>query len=524
MKKLFFLFLMIPFFGKSQAIINSWILNANGKKATYYAQTGTAQSPVYTYTVSSDSADILKLCYTNDSVWIRCQGLTTDMDKYFNPGYCYAQNYVDRFPRNPVVASTKTISPKVGAIGLLLNGVPIYGLSNANSWNGSANSNNGSGVWNVEVGKSEGFVLDTAFGAHPQQQGAYHSHTTPYRLYKNVATTIHSPLVGFAFDGYPVYGPYGYSVATNASSAVARMKSGYSLRNITTRTMLPYNITASQAGPAVSTTYPIGTYCEDYEWLASNGGDLDKYNGRFCVTPEYPSGTYAYFVTIDAAGKAAFPYYIGIEYYGSPDTKNFPIGMGGNGLSIPVTASSCLYPTTLPILLKDFYGTVETASNKINWITTNEINTSYYFIERSADGNDFKAIGKLDAKGNLSSTIRYQFIDESPLQLGFYRLLSVDKDGTTTSSKTISLARKDISEIKIYPTIAKDIITVVSPNISFKGNVKVYNLLGVEMLKTSVNIESGATKSINISQLSKGIYFVLVEGNGVREVVKIVKE
>jgi hypothetical protein len=114
------------------------------------------------------------------------------------------------------------------------------------------------------------------------------------------------------------------------------MKSGYSLRNITTRTTLPYNVslTAANYGPAVSTTYPIGTYCEDYEWLASNNGDLDKYNGRFCVTPEYPLGTYAYFVTIDATETPQFPYYIGIQYYGVPSSQT--------AVSIPTTADvSC---------------------------------------------------------------------------------------------------------------------------------------------------------------------------------------
>ena len=117
------------------------------------------------------------------------------------------------------------------------------------------------------------------------------------------------------------------------------------MHNITTRTTLPYNVTASQTGPPVNATYPIGTYCEDYEWLASNNGDLDKYNGRTCVTPEYPAGTYAYFVTIDAAGASAFPHIIGIEYYGAPVTANFPNTNTGNGLTLPNTATTCLTPT-----------------------------------------------------------------------------------------------------------------------------------------------------------------------------------
>jgi hypothetical protein len=271
------------------------------------------------------------------------------MGKFLNPGTCVAQEYIYRFPRNPVPATTKIVASKVGAIGMLRNGIPIYGLSNANSWNGSSNSNMGNRVWWVEVYKSEGKVLDTAFGAHPQQQGAYHTHATPLRLYKDVPTSQHSPLIGYAFDGYPVYGPYGYSQPMNSNSSVARMKTGYSLRNISTRTTLPDGSTASQTGPAVSTTYPLGTYCEDYEWLASNNGDLDAYNGRNCVTPEYPGGTYAYFVTIDANGTPQYPYIIGPYFYGQPDMKNMPQGPVPTGISFPTNPLNCLNPITTAV-------------------------------------------------------------------------------------------------------------------------------------------------------------------------------
>jgi hypothetical protein len=336
----------------AQAIITKWQFNKNGAKASYWENTavGMMAAPQFVLRTSPDSADVLRVCYTNDFVWVRCHGLTQNMGQYLNPGQCLAQNYTFRLPRNPTVPTTKTTASLVGAIGVLLNGVPIYGLSNANSWNGTTNTNmGGRGVWWVEVYKSEGFVLDTAFGAHPQQQGAYHTHATPFRLYRSTPTTQHSPLIGFAFDGYPVYGPYGYSSAMNANSAITRMKSGFSLRNITVRTTLSNGsaLSAAQQGPAVSTQYPIGTYTEDYEWLASNGGDLDRYNGRFCVTPDYPNGIYAYFTTIDAAGKPAFPYIIGPQYYGAPDTQNFGNPMSGSTTTIPSTVTNCLLPNTV---------------------------------------------------------------------------------------------------------------------------------------------------------------------------------
>jgi hypothetical protein len=357
MRKIVLLMLMLPLLGKSQAIINSWIMNVNGQKASYWSPSGNPPNTTYSYVPTNDSASVLKVCYRTDSVWIYCHGMIYNMGQYGNPGACSSKVYIYRFPRNPVVPTGKTVASKTGAIGCLVNGIPMYGLGDSKSWNGSTNTNmGGGGIWNVEVYKGEGVSLDTSLSGHPQQQGAYHSHAKPRRLYQGTPITQHSPIVGYAFDGNPVYGPYGYSTPTNTASAIARMKSGYSLRSITTRTVLPYGvaISASQYGPPVNATYPIGTYCEDYEWLASNGGDLDKYNGRFCITPEYPTGTYAYFATIDATSTPQFPYYIGIEYYGAPD----PVCNGSGtstGLKFPTTGSpSCILPMNLDEIKKEF--------------------------------------------------------------------------------------------------------------------------------------------------------------------------
>ena len=331
-------------------ILSTWILNQNGQMASqYYDNAAMGQPPSIVFLQNTDSADALRVCYDASTVWVRSHGMTANMGPWLNPGAATAQGYAHKFPRNPTVPTVKVASPTGGEIGMLVNGVPIYGLTNANSWTGTTNGfpqQGGQGIWNVEVGLAEGLVLDTVLGAHPQQQGAYHSHTTPYRLYKNLPPTQHSPIVGWSFDGYPVYGPYGYADPMSNTSSIIRMSTGYSLRNITERTTLPNGNTASQAGPAVSTQYPLGTYVEDYEWLATNGGTLDQYNGRICVTPEFPQGTYAYFVTMDAAGAAEFPYYIGLQYYGQPLTENFPQGPNGNGLSIPATGLTCLEAAT----------------------------------------------------------------------------------------------------------------------------------------------------------------------------------
>jgi len=85
-------------------------------------------------------------------------------------------------------------------------------------------------------------------------------------------------------------------------------------------------------GPAVSAQFPLGYFVEDYEYVTGSG-DLDAFNGRTAVTPEYPNGTYAYWVTIDQNGAPAYPYTIGPWFYGMSD----PVNMNG-GATVPAGA------------------------------------------------------------------------------------------------------------------------------------------------------------------------------------------
>ena len=124
----------------------------------------------------------------------------------------------------------------------------------------------------------------------------------------------HSPIIGWAYDGNPIYGPYGYS--SISGGIVKQMTSGYEIKN---------NFISRP-------DYPSGSFVEDYYF--TNNGDLDEHNGRFCVTPEFPNGVYAYFCTIDVGlpqnnepflnyKKPQFPYVIGNTYKSSPIEFNF---------------------------------------------------------------------------------------------------------------------------------------------------------------------------------------------------------
>ncbi len=100
------------------------------------------------------------------------------------------------------------------------------------------------------------------------------------------------------------------------------MKSSYNKRNINTRTQYADG-TIVTPGPAVNATYPIGYFREDYEYIPTVNSDyLDEHNGRFCVTPEYPSGIYCYFATVDQNWNSAYPYVVGPTFYGVKSAAN----------------------------------------------------------------------------------------------------------------------------------------------------------------------------------------------------------
>jgi hypothetical protein len=118
--------------------------------------------------------------------------------------------------------------------------------------------------------------------------------------FSDTGTSV-SNIIGWAYDGNPIYGSYGYSNSEDRNSAPKLLTSGYTLNTS--------NIIDRPAGISA------GFFVEDYVY--TNSGDLDEYNGRFGKTPEFPNGTYAYFAPLEVSTfEPQFPYFIG-NYYRS---------------------------------------------------------------------------------------------------------------------------------------------------------------------------------------------------------------
>ena len=195
-------------------------------------------------------------------------------------------------------------------------------------------------------------------------------------------TKVHSPIIGFAYDGNPIYGPFGHQNPLDPQSAIVRMTSSYSLNN------------NRPQGPAL-TDYPLGTFVNDYRYNHKSGS-LDENNGRFCITPDYPEGTYAYFLTIDSNQVPQFPYFIGENFYSLPVDSNYNSNISQS--EIP-KKSKRLFVPNIP---RNGDGVIariaEVKSGTVDSVLVSEssnnfsINSKIYFDNSGTEGKEADAI------------------------------------------------------------------------------------------------------------------------------------
>ena len=202
-----------------------------------------------------------------------------------NPNTISEQSHDIILPGDPEPAPTITYihegqeTPKV--FGITLDGVLIE-PGTAEVWMGDRASG-----WNYEaLGGAVPLGLDTNYG-HVQPTGLYHYHGIPTGLMQRLGAKpdAHSPMIGWAADGFPIYALNGFSDPKDAESKIVELTSSYRLRKGT-----------RPPQPEAPGGKFDGAFVQDYEYIADLG-DLDECNGRFCVTPEFPDGTYAYFMT-----------------------------------------------------------------------------------------------------------------------------------------------------------------------------------------------------------------------------------
>ena len=318
-------------FAQTNPAITSWLQNTTTTGSYYMSGNST--------TISNN---ILVNCqmveYSTNNVFIHTKGIPSYPTGPFldgNPSQAEDQDAIFKFPLNPTQNSGTPTATTMGNIGVFINGVALFDYRDGVAWNPTTNSlcggpgnppcPGGPGAtmdWNRDAILAEMSGFDCSKG-HPAM-GNYHHHQNPsaFDLDLNVVSTIcnlydadglyaidstqHSPLIGFAYDGFPIYGSYGYA-NTDGTGGIVRIKSSYQLKT-----------TRGTGNVPSETSWPLGTFREDYEYVnhSSQSDYLDEHNGRFCVTPEYPNGIYCYFTTVDSNWNSAYPYAVGPTFYG----------------------------------------------------------------------------------------------------------------------------------------------------------------------------------------------------------------
>ncbi|MCX2723147.1 YHYH protein [Roseibium salinum] len=226
---------------------------------------------------------------------IRANGYPTKPPGRFpnsdNPHAISKKNYNLRVPLDPRTNGRAT-NAQDAVFGIAINGV-VMEPGTAEYWQNDRRSG-----WNYEaLGGACKLGLDT-YNAHVQPDGTYHYHGIPTGVLAASGGKSVPAMIGYAADGFPVYGPYGYS-DPKRKSAVRKLKSSYRVKSGT-----------RPGGPGGRYN---GKFTQDWTF-AAGAGDLDQCNGRFAVTPEYPEGTYHYVLT------DAFPF-IPRCWMGTPDSS-----------------------------------------------------------------------------------------------------------------------------------------------------------------------------------------------------------
>ena len=274
----------------------------------------------------------------------------------------------------------------------------------------------------------------------------------------------HSPILGWAYDGNPIYGPYGFSRKDGGD--IVQMKSGY------------VDETAKKVNRPPVSSFPPEFFVEDFTYkVSSDDSVLDENNGRFCITPEYPNGTYAYFATFDSTAasdgifknfkKPKFPYLIGDKFNSKPNKFNF--SRLSNQEDFDINISNFIRNTYPLAVNKDFSG--------YDYFTE-----SYKFINQ--DSNiDFVTKGSVNSVGITSGGINYQVNDKV--------IFDKNIDNSLQAKAKVSRIKGSISEISVSKEKISDVTFFSDRN--FEDGF-------VGIASTSLNLQNGVT--VNIGGLS----------------------
>ena len=297
----------------------------------------------------------------------------------------------------------------------------------------------------------------------------------------------HSPIVGWAYDGNPIYGPYGFANAIfdGANTGGTKvMLSSYELDLESSATLRPSG-------------FSDGFFTQDYVYKAS--GDLDEYNGRFCKTDEFPEGTYAYFSTID-----------NVETFSSIV-----------GLAYPYTTKSHYNQTdafNYNSLISQSDGSINTGDYKRNvtHLGLNDPSREYVFLN-DAMSSDVKVtiqdikpsrVGSVDVLNSGSNykvgeqvNFNEESIDVEIAEVKGKDIVSIATSDTTLKNTIFSVRGNVVTGVTTIPHgfFDNDIVEITGIGSATYKNLEGFTPVGVATVITNTTVAIGATTATGIT-------------------------
>ena len=199
---------------------------------------------------------------------------------------------------------------------------------------------------------------------------------------------------------------------------------------------------------------------------------------------------------------------------------------GSNVLKESINQVAKIVAAPLPLNLLSFGGYLKQQDATLNWETTNEVNTSYFEIERSFNGSNFNKAGQLVATANTLNS-NYGFTDAGLTQYAgykgivYYRLKMSDRDGAFSYSKVIRLNNTVSGLFTVSPNPVKDILYISGFKDTRLYNISITDMLGKVLQAGKISF---LNNRIDVSTLSAGMYFISLQSSIGNEVYRFVKQ
>ena len=219
------------------------------------------------------------------------------------------------------------------------------------------------------------------------------------------------------------------------------------------------------------------------------------------------------------------------KFFLSTGSQNYIIG--GDSVNSSIETVELV---VLPITLSNFTVQLQGKNNVLlQWVTSSEINSSHFEVERSKDGKYFHRIGEVAAVGNSYLENHYSYLDRdirllrNEINIRYYRLRKVDLDGSFTYSqvRAIQLKGQDNGQVHLFPNPTHDLLHIDLPGYIDEGTIyfDLTDMKGIRVASGQWDAGVQSTQLLYLKNLGvgAGVFFLrLTNGKKVLSSHKIV--